>query len=156
VEDRGGLDFTAASEDAANTESVCALFRLFGNMQSNLAQKRRIFYEETHRVREDWKQIELNDLKPITALEEKANRALSDKNYFVSQNQKNEISGSEERYKLACDELVSSIKALQQVTRDRFTQWTKAIAVARLQFYEDALTILQSSEVEIAKVQPPE
>jgi len=152
VEDRGGLDFTAAAEDSGNAPQVGSTFKLMGTVLYSLGQERLTYHNDLLRVKEDWKQISSNDLKQANNLEDKANRALSDKNYYLSQNMKPELAAAEERYKQAGDEFILSVKNLDQVVRSRYSEWTKCLALARILFFERAIKVLEENNSKIEAV----
>lgn len=126
-EDKGSTEFLQYSNDAQNP-GVGKIFKVFGDAHHSIVQKRQAHIDELQRVKEEWKSVEGQEIKNCNSLEEKANRALSDKNYYVGHNDKNNIGPAEEEYKNISSTLVTAIKELDQKMTTNYGNWFKRIA----------------------------
>jgi len=145
------------TKDANNSENNCGTsfnaaggehnvehWTQLGSALVDVTVKRMQLLDAIAKVHEEWKVFESSDIKKVLELEEKCNRALSDKEYYAKHDQ-SALSNQDGVYRESGQKLIAGVQELNVNAMKMFQGWSKRIAEAEAMFYVAAGAVWQKA-----------
>jgi len=103
-----------------------------------LSEPKKMFFDSISGVLQEMKTFITTDLKKVVDVEETANRALTERDYYKGDK------GHEEKYQIAAAALIAAVKEFSVNANGSIEQWTRKLVEAEANYYQAAAQIISS------------
>lgn len=154
AEDRAGQEFTHQSTQPGQHPTLAQILTIYGDSQSSIGADRHVYVAALEAVREEWKQLEAQDLHQISKKQDAANRNIITYRYWEGRKEHEKAEPFRVAYEQNVADFVTQVQDLREKKEELEPQFILRCIQSEVLFLRSALQHAEQCEAAIRRLGP--